>query len=33
LSALQTMLTRTRNAQYGHLPAAACSMPVLNKKV
>lgn len=33
LSALQTMLTRTRNEHCGRLPAAACSMPVLKKKV
>ena len=33
LSALHTMLTRSRSVQYAHMPAAACSMPAPNRQV
>ena len=33
LSALHSMLTRTRSVQYARLPAAACSMPAVDRHV
>ncbi len=33
LSAMHTMLTRTRSVQYARMPAAACRMPAVNRQV